>query len=222
MEKISTLTQEQKFILDGVAKIPFFRENFYFTGETALSEFHLRHRYSDDLDFFTEKKDNLDLQVINSLLADLGRQYDFTFSGRFIEVVYITMLTFSNGSQLKADFGYYPYQRLKKGIDHQGLAIDSLEDIAFNKLSTVSQRENIKDFVDLYFLLKEKHFTLWDLIYGLEVKFKTKVETLLLAEDLLKIEDFDTLPRMIKPLTFKELQIFFRKIAVELGKKAVE
>ncbi|MDR1696214.1 MAG: nucleotidyl transferase AbiEii/AbiGii toxin family protein [Endomicrobium sp.] len=30
--------------------------SFYFSGGTALSEYYLRHRYSEDLDFFRKMK----------------------------------------------------------------------------------------------------------------------------------------------------------------------
>lgn len=43
--------------------------------------------------------------------------------------------------------------------------------------------KSIKDFVDLYFLLKE--FTLWDLIEGVRMKFNMKMERLLLSADFL-------------------------------------
>ena len=40
------------------------------------------------------------------------------------------------------------------------LEIDSLLDIAVNKILTLSSRAEVKDFVDLYFLLQK--FSLWD------------------------------------------------------------
>jgi hypothetical protein len=43
----------------------------------------------------------------------------------------------------------------------------------------------------------------------------------ILGSDLEYIsEDFQTLPKMIRPLTLKELKTFFRKKATELGMKA--
>lgn len=102
------------------------------------------------------------------------------------------------------------------------MPVDSLLDIATIKNTTVNQRTDVKDFTDLYFLLIE-HFTIWDLLYSTEVKFKNlDIDMTLLAEDLLKIEDFDTLPKMIKPLTLNQLRKFFRRKAMEIGKKSVE
>ena len=44
----SILTPFQKDVLELVSKNPIFTKNFYLTGGTALSEFYLRHRESED------------------------------------------------------------------------------------------------------------------------------------------------------------------------------
>lgn len=84
-----------------------------------------------------------------------------------------------------------------------------------NKLVVISQRSDIKDFVDLYFLLKR--LSLWDLIHGAKKKFNLEVNPFLLASDFLKIIDFIYLPRMILPVTLDELRIFYEKRAKELS-----
>jgi len=60
------------------------------------------------------------------------------------------------------------------------------------------------------------------LIYGVEKKFGQETEKVILSEDFLKVEDFQNLPKMIKPLTLKELKSFFRQKAKELGMTQVE
>lgn len=216
MGKIQVLTKEQQIILDEVKKEPFFNE-FYFTGGTALSAFYLKHRYSEDLDFFTEKQ--FDGNDLSDIVEKWSRKHNFTFTSEFHQVVYIYMFKFANSEALKVDFGHYPHKHIKENETVNGLKIDSLTDIAVNKLLTVTQRTTIKDFVDLYFLLQE--FTLWDLIEGIRIKFRMEFEPFIIVSDLLKVEDFDYLPRMIKPLTIAELKIFYRKLAKELGKKSV-
>ncbi len=94
---------------------------------------------------------------------------------------------------------------------------DPFRDIATNKLLTINQRTDIKDFVDLYYLLKK--YTIWDLIYGLEAKFHLKTDQFLIASDFLKVDDFDFLPKMIKPLELTTLQSFFRNLSLEIGRK---
>lgn len=218
MGKIYLFTPEQSIVLHQVEKDSYLRSNFYFTGGTALSAFYLNHRESEDLDFFFEKE--FDKDTILTQVSKWAKIHDFTFKEQFKEVVYVFILRFKNGRELKVDFGYYPYKRIEKGTKYKNLEVDSLTDIAVNKLMTINQRTTVKDFVDLYFLLKE--FSLWDLIEGVRVKFRREIDPFLLSADFLKVEDFEYLPKMIKPLTIEKLQDFFRQKAVEIGKNAVE
>lgn len=217
MGKIQIITKEQQVVLDEVKKDPFV-QRFYFTGGTALSAFYLQHRYSEDLDFFTDNK--FDQNTLLRIVDLWSKKHSFTFTSEFHEVVYVFMLKFHHHVELKVDFGYYPYRRIEKDHVIEGLKTDSLIDIAVNKLLTITQRNDVKDFVDLYFLLKT--FTLWDLLEGIRIKFKMKIEPFLLASDFLKVEDFDYLPRMITPLNIQELKLFYRQKAKELGAKSVK
>ena len=219
MGKISIITKKQKEFLDLISNNHYLSSQFYFTGGTALAEFYLHHRLSDDLDFFS--KSQVDQKQIFSIISDWSKQYRFNFSSRFIEVVYRFNIIFENKTSLKVDFGYYPYPLIKKGIKYKLMAIDSLRDIATNKLLTISQRTDVKDFVDLYFLLKEK-FSVWDLIYSLKAKFNIETEPFLLAEDFLKIEDFEFMPKMIKKVSLNQLKLFFRDQAKKIAGKGVE
>lgn len=218
MGTLSTLTKEQQIIYSEVAQNSYIRKNFYFTGETALSSFYFQHRYSDDLDFFSET--TFDNQVIFTLMQEWSRKHQFSLQSRFVEVVYIFDLVFHNNTPLKIDFSYYPYKRIEMGETIDGMTIDSLLDIGVNKIVTVSQRNDVKDFVDLYFILQK--FTIWDLMQGAKIKFHMEIEPFLLAADFLKVEDFSFLPRMIKPITLGELKSFYRQKAQELGKKSVK
>lgn len=217
MGEIQVLTRGQQIILSEVSKESYFT-NFYFTGGTALSAFYLQHRYSEDLDFFSE--DEFDIRRAESIIDGLSKKYNFEYTSEFIEIVQIFMIKFKNKEPLKADFATYPYRKIEKEKVFDGIKVDSLIDIAVNKLHTVNQRTTVKDFVDLYFLLHR--FSFWDLREGIRIKFRQKLEPFIFASDFLKVEEFDTLPRMIKPLTLDELKSFFRKKAKEIGKRSVE
>ena len=217
MGEIPVLTRKQKIILAEVVKDKIFQK-FYFTGGTALSAFHLQHRESEDLDFFSETK--FELEPIFNFFSQIGKLYKFELNAEFLEVVYILRLKYEDGEVLKVDFGHYPYKRVKSGKVIDGITIDSLIDIAINKLQTITQRSTVKDFVDLYYLLEE--FTVWDLMEGVRVKFGQKLEPFIIASDFLKVEEFEYLPKMIKPLTLQQLKDYFRKKAVEIGKHSIE
>lgn len=218
MGKIQILTKVQEVILVGVSKNSFLQNQFYFTGGTALSTFYLQHRYSEDLDFFSEQ--SFDSQDIFDAVNTWTEKYKLETTRRETENVHVYLLTFPNGETLKVDFVYHRYKRLEKGEIFKGIAVDSLLDIAVNKLLTINQRADVKDFVDLYFLLK--HFTVWDLMEGLRVKYHMKTEPFFVSEDFTQVEDFQTMPRMVKPLNLGELKTFFRQKAKEIGKTVIE
>ncbi len=215
---VPLFTPLQRRIFHHLAKDKMFVSQFYFTGGTALSAFYLRHRESEDLDFFSENDfDDRELEILmDELSKTLSFRYQFTkrYKARIFEFVDDEKLL------IKLDFVHHPHKRIERGIFYEGVAIDSLRDIATNKLLTINQRMEVKDFVDLHFLLKE--FTLWDLMYGVEAKYRMKLDRILIALDFMKVEQFDVLPKMLVPLTVKELHAFFKKQAVELGKRIVE
>ena len=218
MGEIHFTTRDQKIILDAVKQNDFLRSQFYFTGGTALSTVYLQHRHSEDIDLFSDKK--FDNQIILGLVDGWSKQYHFRFNSRFVEIVYIFNLTFPDKAELKVDFAYYPYKQIEKPQLIDNIFVDSLADIAVNKLFAIQQRTEVKDFVDLYFLLQQ--FSLWDLIEGVRVKFHMSYDHMLLAADFTKVATFTSLPRMIKPLTLEDLKTFFTKQAEILARESVE
>ena len=50
---MKVLTKFQEKLLREISVTPI-KDNFFLTGGTALSAFYLRHRFSEDLDFFTQ------------------------------------------------------------------------------------------------------------------------------------------------------------------------
>lgn len=211
-------TPKQKVIFDEIKNSDFIKRNFYFTGGTALSAVYLHHRLSEDLDFFSQQQ--FDSLAILNLITQWGQKHKLKITSQEEEVVRIFLLEFEDKEKLKVDFGYYPYKRLKPGKSIDSVEVDSLLDIAVNKLQTIHQRSDVKDFVDLYLLLKE--FTIWDLIEGVRVKFRMELEPYSIAADYLKVDQFENLPKMLIPLDLLELQDFYRDLAKKLGKSVIK
>ena len=57
---------------------------------------------------------------------------------------------------------------------------------------------------------------------GVKVKFGFKTDPVFVASDFLKVDGFEFMPEMIKPLTLKELKEFFKEKAKQISKLAVE
>lgn len=213
-----TFTPLQKFIFDEFSKNLKLTKQFYFTGGTALSAFYLHHRESEDLDFFSDTEFGSE-QVKKFIEAVAkSKKFEIRFTPR--EGTRIFELVRAKKVQIKVDFVYYPYTRIKRGTKMNSVNIDSKQDIATNKLYTIINRTEVKDFVDLYFLLKE--FSFWDLFYGVKEKFKIELDLFWLGADFMKVEGFKYLPKMLVPLKLEELIIFYRDLAKKIGMRIVE
>lgn len=210
-------TPLQKIVFYELAKHRQLRNQFYFGGGTALSVFYLQHRFSEDLDFFTEREfdKNLLISFINVVAQKIGT------TAKITKKKTVMWFELTKGKEiLKVDFLFFPYKRIEKGTTYRGISIDSPKDIGANKLLILNLETNSKNYVDLYFLLKEK-YSIWDLLYSVETKFRLQLDLISLGEDFLEAEKLDFLPKMIKPLTLDELKRFFREKARELGKTVV-
>lgn len=213
-----TLTSLQRFIFDEFSKEKRLTKQFYFTGGTALSGAYLQHRESEDLDFFSETE--FDKDMVDKFVQRVSEIQGFQIKLTQREHTRIYELLKSNKVMIKIDFALYPYKRLKKGLIISGVKVDSLFDIATNKLQTITSRTEVKDFVDLYFLLKK--FTLWDLMYAVKEKFRLELDLIWLGSDFLKVKKFEDLPRMLVPFSLKDMQDFYKEAAKELGMSVVK
>ena len=180
---------------------------------------YLQHRKSVDLDFFSLI--NFDTQAVLNILNTWSKKYNFEVQAEYFEPTYICTLIFSDKEKLKLDFSYHPYKKLAPPVKYGNhILVDSLIDIAVNKLLAISQRIEAKDFVDLYYLLHK--YTVWDLMEGVRVKYRITTEPYILSSDLYLAEGLELMPKMVKPLALDELKAFFRQKAKELAKTAVE
>ena len=137
-----------------------------------------------------------------------------------IEDTHVFNLHFPKSQTVKIDFALYPYKQIEKSREIQSIKVDSLLDIAVNKLLTVQQRFEVKDFVDLYFLLQK--FSVWDLIEGVRAKFRVTLEPFIVGSVFLSVESFDYLPMMIKPLKLEVMKNFFKQQAKIVAGSSLE
>lgn len=206
------LTPAQKAVIDLVAKEQHLT-HFYLTGGTALAAYYLQHRISDDLDFFNlEKPDQLFLhtfaQKIQKTLGAQNVRYERLYDRNQF------FFTFPN-EELKIEFTQYPFPQLDRPTKKDGILVDSIRDIAANKLVTILDRFDPKDFVDLYFFLQTTGLRF--IQKDAETKFDMKIGDVFLGGELAKVRRIETLPKMLKPLTVEELKAFFTEKVKELS-----
>ena len=155
--KNKILTNGQISLLEEIGKNEFIAQKFYLTGGTALAGFYLSHRYSEDLDFFSETEFDI-LQI----------------------------------------------------------------DIAVNKLFSIYQRIQARDFIDLYAIIKEKKYAIEDLIKKAKSKFDWHIDPLQLGAQFLKVKEVKDYPRMILEIRPEKLEEFFLGEAKKFKNEIIE
>jgi predicted nucleotidyltransferase component of viral defense system len=223
----SILTPLQRRVLTSFFQKGLGERGFYLTGGTALAEFHLHHRYSDDLDFFTRKQSSLsqDFQHILDFTPSLGLTITSTNPKSAEHLVFFVQVAGARNS-LKVEFARDVPARMAQPTVHEGIVVDSFEDIATNKICAILGRRpsEPKDFYDLYFILKESQFTLDYLISRAREKealLDSEEGILLFAANLLTVQNLEFMrelePKIVKPISAEQLRDFLLPLATELS-----
>lgn len=171
-------------------------KEFYLVGGTALA-LQIGHRISDDIDLFTTHAFDS-----NQLAEYLEKNFQMaihyihknTLKG-FIDNVLVDLIT-------------HNYERVEPEIEIDGVKMLSKADIAAMKVNAITGNgTRIKDFIDLYFLLKE--FSFQQIIEFYRKKYNQRndfhaVKSLTFFEDI----DAASWPKMLleKNLTLKKIK----------------
>lgn len=210
------LTPHQSHFLELVGQEPDIVKDYYFTGGTALTEYYLKHRISEDIDLFTEKSEVNQAPIeafLKKISAELGVK---EISKSQYLGLFNYYLHFSDDSKLKVDFNYYPFPRIEPGKIENSIQIDSLFDIAANKIQTIFTKPRSRDFIDLYFIYQKQAFDLKKLLIATKTKFDWPVDPLGLASQFLRAGEFGDEPTMILPYDKKDMIIFFQDLSRKL------
>ena len=214
------LDEHQTAFLKTAGDIPFLADNFYLTGGTPLSAFYLFHRYSEDMDFFSEHEiDMLNLNIAIKKIQETLRPSKIDFQQSYNRNLFFLHF---NEEILKAEFTYFPFPRIEEGSSKNGIPIDSLLDIAVNKLFTIYQRTAARDYIDLYCICKEHGYAIQDLIAKAKIKFDWHIDALQLGTQFVKAEEAQDYPRLIKDIQPKAWQTFFIGEAKKLRPDIIE
>jgi hypothetical protein len=189
------INKDTKRVLEKITSIVNEME-FYLAGGTGLSLL-LGHRESVDLDFFRKESFNTE-DLLKKLpgFTVLDKKKD-TLTGK-IENVNISFFS-------------YDYPLLSDTLDYKGIKIASILDIALMKLSAVMQRNTRKDFIDLYFIIKD-HLPLLGLIKQFGNKFNQSSEVSIpILKSLTYFVETETepMPHMFITINWENIKTFF-------------
>jgi len=120
------------------------KQGFYMAGGTALA-LQIGHRTSLDFDFYTEEKFDP---------KKLREKFDKKF--KKVQEIYIAEdILGLDADGIKMSFFRYSYRLIRSYVQMEDICLASKEDIAAMKILAISQRGKRRDFIDIYFLIKE-------------------------------------------------------------------
>lgn len=139
------LNETQLKVLKKLPKLSLLKKKkIYLAGGTALA-LQLGHRTSIDFDFYTRSHFSTQ-KLLDELKGEFGQ-----FKPVFEEQD--TLRLEIEGTELS--FFTYEPQLLRPLVEAKGVYLASPEDIAAMKLAAIVQRGTKRDFIDIYFLIKE-------------------------------------------------------------------
>lgn len=214
------LTYKQRLLLDLISGQKDLVNNFYLSGGTALAEYYLQHRLSEDLDFFSfEKVEPMNIQVNLKNIQDKAGIDKIDFQQSFNRNLFFLHTV---DGVIKTEFTYYPFTQIEQPIVVRGIKVDSLIDIAVNKTFTIYQQPSSRHFIDLYLIIKTKGWDFKDLIKKARAKFDSPIDPIQMGQQLLKVSEVLDYPTMVIELPEKVWQDFWIKEAQNLKKDALQ
>ncbi len=217
----SILSKNQIRILELLSKEKLIVGSFYLSGGTALAEFYLQHRLSEDLDFFSEHEfDPVFITSTFKKMQDLAGIKKIDYEQSFNRNLFFLEL---EDDTIKTEFTYFPFARIESKKRFGDLYIDSLIDIAVNKIFTIYQKPRSRDFIDLYcILMKETTWNIDGLAAQAQIKFDTYINPIQLSGQFVKADVLKDHPTMIHTLDERLWQSFFMKEAKRLAGSKLE
>ena len=195
-------------------------KHFYLTDGTALAEFYLHHRLSEDIDLFSENQE-VNQSLTDVFLKKISSKLKIKTIDRSQFLGLISYhLTYKDGQKLKVDFNYYPFPRIERGLKFGNLSIDSLIDIATNKIHTLFMKPRTRDYIDLYFIFQNKEMDVYTFILLAKAKFDWDIDKMNLANQFIRVKDIkkEDYPKTLIPFNLDDMESFFLTLAKDLKK----
>ncbi|MCL2026891.1 MAG: nucleotidyl transferase AbiEii/AbiGii toxin family protein [Bacteroidales bacterium] len=193
MLQISTITPDTLELLKKLQSMPELAET-RLVGGTALALL-LGHRLSIDLDLFGK----IDQEVTTRALQEQNfKNFEILSESKAIKHYMI--------NDVKVDIVKYDYYSwLEEMIVENGIRLAGLKDIAAMKIGAITNRGSRKDFIDLFFLLKQ--FNMKEILEFYQTKYpdhsiRATIQSLSYFIDAEK----EDMPKMLIPVTWNEMK----------------
>ena len=180
-----------------------FRDDGYLAGGTALA-LQLDHRVSVDFDVFTYKP------ISARLRASITKH----FSIQQVHLNTSDQYTFTTHENIEVTFVWFDYPLIQPLVPTSSISLASIVDIAANKANTLGLRAVWRDYVDLFWLMREEGVALQDIIAWAKQKHSTEFVEAQFLEQLVYFTDLTVTPIQFlkKRYITQDIQSFLQKV----------
>lgn len=179
-------------LLKNIQEIEIFKK-LLLAGGTSLA-LQIGHRISVDIDLFGEI--NVDrIDIINELKK----------IGKVKTIHHTNNVNIFTVNDIKVDIVNYSYPWIQKPLIKDNIRLANIIDIAAMKISAITGRGSMKDFIDLYFLLKQ--FSLKQMLEFYEKKYND-ASVFMALKSLTYFEDAnsDIMPKMFEQISWNDIK----------------
>lgn len=189
---------------------------FYLAGGTGLA-LHLGHRFSVDLDFFSDDPEAVgpdQRSTLRSILDDPTLEITYDKDSTFVVAWRRVGISFFR-------LNLYPLVRPTFLVNN--IQVASVEEIGAMKLAAIINRGTRKDMVDLYYILQQVSL---DALFKVAAVKYAKVRSFPVSavRALSYFDDAESLPmpQMIAKTPWSKMKKFIEDKAIEAGRKRLE
>lgn len=180
-----------------------FAKDYVLAGGTGIM-LQIGHRVSYDFDCFTQK------ELSPYLLTKAKRVFGTHLNLQFKSSEIITIKTAQN---IEITFVWHPFPMLRPVIKTGTIPLFHLDDLVANKAYTLGRRNTWRDYVDLFFFLHKKRYSLKKIIELTEKKFSSEFSEKLFLGQLTYFKDVQIVPTQFLGQSFNPeyIQAFLEK-----------
>lgn len=166
------------------------------SGGTALA-LQIAHRYSYDFDLFFKRE--LKRKVILKLKEEVKI--------KDIELNTEEQINIITHNSIRLNLVFYPFNPLFRTTKTFSIQLLSIKDIALDKAYTIGRRAVWRDYIDIFFLLKDGYITIPEIFKFAPKKFGFEFNKRLFLEQLIYFKDLQTTKISFFKESFSESEV---------------
>lgn len=192
-----------------------FAKPFFLTGGTCLSAFYLAHRESQDLDFFSLSPFNP--LALKTTIQEIADKTHATMSIQARSQTYSEIYLENAKEEWRQKIDIVQEQPIHFGkiTNIDTITVDSLVNIATNKILAVFGRLEPKDYIDLYVIFTQTEMN-FDEMFEKAKEKDTGLSELYFANVIADVSKFETFPKMHIPFDKKAFVKFYYDLSKNL------